>query len=128
MIEELKKEHSVITDTFKEISKSGFHSKEGMEALLSVQKYIVGHMEKEDKKFYSVLKDAVKSKRMLNETLNVFDENIGAVSNTVNHFFANYATKVRNQLAKEIEWFIETITWRIQREEALLFTMYDKLR
>ena len=57
--------------------------------------------------------------------MNLFDENISAVSNTVIHFFDNYATKAIRQLATETEWLMEALTWRVQREENLIFAMYE---
>ena len=91
------------------------------------QKSLLAHLNKEYEKLYPLLRDAAKSNRKLQEKINVFDENIGAVSNAAFDFFGNYPTKARGQLAKEIEWLIETLTWRMQKEEAILFTMYDNL-
>lgn len=127
MIEEFKREHSVIIDNFKEIKRLGVYSKESREVILSIQMDILGHLEKEDKQLYPVLKDSVETERKENETLNVFDENISAVSNTAIHFFENYPRKSGNQLARETQWLIEALTWRIQREESFLFAMYENV-
>ncbi len=126
MIKTLKKEHSVIIDNLEEIKKLGVYSKDGQDVILLIQMNILSHLEKEDKELYPVLKDAVKSERKVNNTLNLFDEiNIRAVSDTVIHFFEDYARKAKNQLAMETEWLIETLTWRIQKEESLIFAMYE---
>ncbi len=125
MIKALKIEHSAIIDNLEETKRLGVYSKEGQDVLFSIQINILSHLEKEDKELYPVLKDAVKSERKVNDTLNLFDENISAVSNTVIHFFGNYARKAENQLAMETEWLIEALTWRIQREESLIFAMYE---
>jgi len=127
LIKALKIEHSVIIDNLEEIKRLGVHSRKGLDLLFSIQINILSHLEKEDKELYPVLKDAVKSERKANDTSNLFDENIGAVSNTVIHFFENYATKAKNQLVMETEWLIEALTWRIQREENLIFTMYENV-
>ena len=127
MIRALKKEHSVIIDNLEEIKRLGVYSKEGQDIILSIQINILSHLEKEDKELYPILKNTVKSERKVNDTLNVFDENISAVSNTAIEFFDNYFTKAENQLAIETEWLIEALTWRIQREEVLLFTMYENV-
>ena len=127
MIKALKIEHSAIIDNLEETKRLGVYSKEGQDVLFSIQINILSHLEKEDKELYPVLKDAVKSERKVNNTLNLFDENISAVSNTVIHFFENYATKAENQLAMETEWLIEALTWRIQREESLIFAMYENV-
>ncbi len=125
LIKALKIEHSAIIDNLEETKRLGVYSKEGQDVLFSIQMNILSHLEKEDKELYPVLKDAVKSERKVNGTSNLFDENISAVSNTVIHFFENYATKALNQLAMETEWLIEALTWRIQREESLIFAMYE---
>lgn len=127
MINELKKEHAVIIDTLKEIRELGSCSTEGYDKILSIQKSLLAHLNKEDEELYPLLRDAAKSNRKLQEKINAFDGNIGAVSIAAFDFFGNYPTKARGQLAKEIEWLIETLTWRMQREEAILFTMYDNL-
>ncbi len=127
MIEEFKKEHSVIIDILNKIEKLGIFSKEGLDAALSAQKKILTHIKKEDEKLYPALRRAAKSNRKLEETLNAFARNAGAVSDTVFHFFDNYSMKAGNQLTMEIKWLIETLTWRIKREENLLFTMYENL-
>jgi hemerythrin-like domain-containing protein len=125
LIKALKIEHSAIIDNLEETKRLGVYSKEGQDVIFSIQMNILSHLEKEDKELYPVLKDAVKSERKVNDTLNLFDENISAVSNTVIHFFENYARKAENQLAMETEWLIEALTWRIQREESLIFAMYE---
>lgn len=125
MIKALKIEHSAIIDNLEETKRLGVYSKEGQDVIFSIQMNILSHLEKEDKELYPVLKDAVKSERKVNDTLNLFDENISAVSNTAIHFFENYARKAENQLAMETEWLIEALTWRIQREESLIFAMYE---
>ncbi|MGR3301019.1 MAG: hypothetical protein ACUZ8I_00805 [Candidatus Scalindua sp.] len=70
----LKKEHSVIIDNLEEIKGLGVYSKEGQDVILSIQMNILSHREKEDKELYPVLKDAMKSERKVNDTLNLFDE------------------------------------------------------
>ncbi len=127
MIKEFKKEHSVIIDTLNKIKKLGICSKDSFDAILSAQKNILTHIKKEDEKLYPALRKAVKSHRKLKETLDVFARNTGAISDTAFHFFDNYSTKARNQRAMEMKWLVETLTWRIQREENLLFTMYKNL-
>ena len=125
LIKALKIEHSAIIDNLEETKRLGVYSKEGQDVIFSIQMNILSHLEKEDKELYPVLTDAMKSERKMNDTLNLFDENISTVSSTVIHFFENYARKAKNQLAMETEWLIETLTWRIQREESLIFAMYE---
>ncbi len=125
MIKALKIEHSVIIDNLEEIKRLGVYSKKGQDVIFSIQMNILSHLKKEDKELYPVLKDAMKSERKVNVMSKLFDENISAVSNTVIHFFENYATKAKKQLAMETEWLIETLTWRMQREESLIFAMYE---
>lgn len=125
MIKALKIEHSVIIYNLEEVKRLGVHSRKGQDVLFSTQINMLRHLEKEDKELYPVLKDAVKSERNMNNTLNLFDENIGAVSNTVIHFFEDYSRKAENQLAMGKEWLIEALTWRIQREESLIFAMCE---
>lgn len=125
LIKALCIEHSVIIDNLEEIKRLGVHSRKGQDMIFSIQMNIRRHLEKENKELYPVLKDAVKFERKVNDTSNLFDDNISAVSNTAVHFFENYSTKARKQLAMETEWLIEALTWRIQREESLIFAMYE---
>ncbi len=103
LIEEFKKEHAVITDNFKKTKRLGVHLKEGQDVILSIQMNILSHLEKEDKELYPILTNTVKSERKVNDTLNVFDKNISAVSDKAIEFFDNYFTKAENQLARETE-------------------------
>ncbi|MEE8596201.1 MAG: hypothetical protein V3T09_00135 [bacterium] len=126
MIKELKKEHSVIIDTLNKIMKLGIRSKEGKDLALSAKESILNHIKKEDKKIYHALRKAAKSNQKLEETLDLFKQ-MDAISNAAIDFFHSYTTKGRHQLTIGIEWLIETLTWRIQREEQFLFRMYENL-
>jgi hypothetical protein len=48
LVEEFETEHSVIIDTFKNIKALGVHSEKCHDAILSVEKYILTHLRKED--------------------------------------------------------------------------------
>ncbi len=127
LIEEFKKEHLVIINTLNRVKKLGIGSKKGHDAILSAQKNILTHIKEEDEKLYPVLRKSVENNRKLKETLDVFVGNMGAISDSIFHFFGNYSMKAGNQLTMEIEWLIETLSWRILREEIFIFTMYENL-
>lgn len=127
MIEELKKEHSVIINTLNNAKKLGIHTKEGHEELLSAKKEILIHMKKEDKKLYFVLRKAAKSNQKLKDILNEFDKDMDEISSYTCNFFDNYSALTENELAMEIDKFIEILNTRILREKTFLFAEYEKL-
>ncbi|MCP4118801.1 MAG: hypothetical protein GY737_26090 [Desulfobacteraceae bacterium] len=52
LVEELKKEHTVIAGVFNEIKSAGIASKEGQKALLDAKKGLLAHL-KEENTIYS---------------------------------------------------------------------------
>jgi len=56
MIEELKKEHTIILDTLKNIKELNINSKEYQKVLLSARDNILTHIRKEYKELYPVLR------------------------------------------------------------------------
>ena len=127
MLEEFKKDHSVIVNTLNNVKKLGIRSREGQDELLSAKNSILNHMKKEDKEFYSVLRKASKHNQRLKEILHEFDKDMAKISSYTFGFFDGNSSATRSKFAMELEKFVEILKRRIIREEAILFEEYKKL-
>ena len=61
LVDELKKEHSVIVETLNKVKNLGFVSEEGQNILLAVKKNLLAHLKKEDEQLYPFLKNAAEN-------------------------------------------------------------------
>ncbi len=127
MLEELKKEHSVIIDILNHVRHLGIHSKEGQWELLSAKNRILTHMKKEDEELYPVLRKVVESNNELRETFDAFDKNMIELSKYTLDFFENYVVGEKIEHGLELERLIEVHCVRILVEESILFAEYERL-
>ena len=126
MLEEFKKDHSVIVNTLDNIRKFGIRSREGQDELLSAKDSILSHMKKEDKEFYPVLRKAAKHNQRLKEISDEFDKGMARISSYTFGFFDGHSSATRSKFAMELEKFVEILKRRIPGEEAVLFAEYEK--
>lgn len=127
MLEEFKKDHSVIVNTLDNIRKFSIRSREGQDELLSAKNSIFNHMKKEDKEFYPILRKAAKHNQRLKIVLDAFDKDMAKISSYTFGFFDGHSSATRSKFAMELEKFVEILKRRIIREEAILFEEYKEL-
>ena len=94
LIEDLKKEHSEIIATLKEIKELGVLSEEGLAKLKSAKESLLEHLKKEDERLYPVLKKEAEHNKKLKELLDVFAVDMENVSKVVMEFFDKYSGDV----------------------------------
>ena len=128
MIESLRQEHSKIIDTLNKIKKLGIGSKEGRGTLLLAKEFILKHMEREDKEFYPIIKEAAKHNPMLKRVLKEFDEDMEQITFYTIGFFDGYSTSNNKDMNIAIEKFIEILKRRMLREDNILFPEFKKLQ
>ena len=72
LIEEFKKEHSLIVDTLSKSRKIGVDSRKGQDKILSAKDFILAHLKKEDEKLYPLLRKAAKSSQIHPKAPSIF--------------------------------------------------------
>ncbi len=128
LIEELKKEHSEIAATLKEVKKLGIRSKEGQAKLMSVKASLLAHLKKEDEQLYPALRKEAKHNENLKNALDLFAIDMDNVSRVVQEFFDKYSEGVlTNEFPKECEDLFAALYSRIRNEEDVLYEEYDMM-
>ncbi len=128
LVEELKKEHTVIVENFKEIKSAGITSKEGQKALFSAQKGLLAHLKKEDEHLYPVLNKAAESDSNLKRTLDLFAKDMDGISKAAFEFFEKYSEGGSGlEFAKDFGRLYATFSQRMRKEESNIYSKYDEL-
>ena len=125
-LEAFKLEHSEIIDTLNKIKKSGINSKEGREALLSAKASILKHLEREDKDFYSKIRELAKHNKDIQRLLKEFDDDMEHITFYTLGFFDGNSLSNSIEMNVAMEKFIEVLKRRILREDNILFPEFEK--
>ncbi len=129
LVEELKKEHSVIVETLNKVKSLGITSEEGQNTLLAAKSGLLAHLRKEDEQLYPVLKKAAETDSNLNRTLDIFARDMEEVSKAVSEFFAKYSTGGSGiEFAEDLGELFAILSSRISKEENILYQKYDELK
>ncbi|MCP4130124.1 MAG: hemerythrin domain-containing protein [bacterium] len=129
LIEELKKEHVLIAETFRKINKLGISSEESRALLLSARTSLLAHMKKEDEHLYPVLQKEAEKNSSLKRMLDLFTKNMEEVSQTALVFFDNYLNREASmEFARDFGRLFSVISHRIGREETILYKKYEEIR
>ncbi|MCP4130127.1 MAG: hemerythrin domain-containing protein [bacterium] len=129
LIEELKKEHVLITETFKKINKLGISSKESRALMLSAKARLLVHMEKEDEQLYPVLQKEAEKSSSLKRILDTFTKNMEEISQTILVFFDSCLNREASmEFAQDFGQVFAVISHRIRREETILYRKYEEIQ
>lgn len=128
LIEELKKEHSEIIATLKEIKELGVLSEEGQAKLKSAKESLLEHLKKEDELLYPVLKKEAEQNEKLKELLDVFAKDMENVSKVVMEFFDKYSGEVVDSaVTGAFEDLFAAFRNRLRNEEDILYEEHEKI-
>lgn len=128
LIDELKKQHTVIADTLNKIQSLGITTEEGQKTLLAAKKGLLAHLDKEDKELYPVLHKAAESDASLKQTLDTYAKDMDEISKAALGFFEKYSTGGSGmEFAKDFGRLLGTLSNRIRKEESTLYKKYDEL-
>jgi hypothetical protein len=128
LLEEFKKEHSGIVDTLKEIREYGILTKEGQAKLISVKPSLIEHLDEEDEKFYPALWKEAEQNKKLKEVLKIFAKDLENISRVVFGFFDSYDKGVSgDRLSGDFETLFMVIRYRMDNEENILYSEYEKI-
>ncbi len=129
LVNELKKEHSVIAETLTNVKKLGVTSEEGQKTLLAAKSGLLAHLKKEDEQLYRVLNNAAESDVNLKQTLIMFAKDMDEISKGALEFFDKYSTGGSGlEFAMDFGKLYATLSARIRKEETILFQKYDELK
>ena len=127
LIEELKKEHAEIVTMLNEVKELGIRSKEGQAKLMSAKVSLLAHIEKEEERFYPVLRKEAEINKQLESILDLLAVGMMDVSRVALEFFDKYSRGVSGkEFPKELENLFVALDKRIRDEEDILFPVYEK--
>ncbi len=128
LIEEFKKEHTGIIETFKGVEELGIFTKEGQAKLMFLAADLLKHLWNEDEQLYSNLRKASENNEKLKEILIFFVNGIGDIHEGMLEFFTKYSKGVMdNSFQREYERLFDALNLRIWFEESILYGEYKKI-
>ncbi len=128
LVEELKKEHTVIVKVLNKVKSLGITSIEGQKTLLAAKSGLLAHLKKEDEQLYPVLQTAAESNPNLKQTLDIFAKDMEEISQAALDFFEKYSTGgLGLEFAKDFGTLFATLSNRIRREERTLYSKFNEL-
>ncbi len=129
LIEEFKKEHSVILETLNEVKKLGIHSEEGRSNLISAKKCLLEHLNKENEQLYPVLRKEAEHHKNLKNELDMFAIDPEHLSSVVHEFFEDYSGgDTDKDFQINFESLFAFLNARIRNEEESLYHEYEEIK
>jgi hypothetical protein len=128
LIKKLKEEHSLIVSTFEEVKRLKADTKDGQNKLLEAKDILLSHIKREDAEFYPPILMAAEKNKYLKQTLNMFANDMSAISSFVFDFYEQYdMLKTDPDFSNRFEDLVTLLTTRVEREERILFPRYEDL-
>jgi hypothetical protein len=125
LIDELKRENSLIFETLKDIKKLGVRTKEGQAKLLSARAGLLAHLKREDEEVYPALKMSAEKDESLKRIMNLFEDDMKEVSSLANSFFEKYPQGGAGiEFITDFGQLFMALKVRIALEENVIFTEY----
>ncbi len=129
LVEELKKEHLLISSTLTKVRTQGIVSKEGQKTLLDAKNSFLAHLKKEDEQLYPVLRKAAEKDPNLKRTLDIFAKDIEFISQVVLIFFKKYESGGSGlEFAKDFGRLSAALSVRIVKEENVIYEKFNELQ
>lgn len=128
LIDELKKEHTAITEALEKINKKGISTTECQDYLFKTKALLLDHLKKEDVDFYPTLKIAAKNNEYIRKTLKLFADDMDEISKFALNFFDKYASGGKGvEFARGYGHLYSKLSTRIRKEETVLYEFYASL-
>ncbi|MGR3294555.1 MAG: hemerythrin domain-containing protein [Candidatus Scalindua sp.] len=128
LVDELKNDHSILSETLKKVKSLGISSAEGQKTLLATKSGLLAHLLKEDEHLYPVLYKAAESDANLKQTLDFFAKDMDVISKIALGFFDKYSEGGSGlEFAEDCGQFFATFSQRLRKEEDIIYVEYDKL-
>lgn len=128
LVDALKLEHANIVKILTRVGELGAQTPAGHKALMAAKTGLLAHLEREDQHLYPALREAAKDDAVIGDALEFFIEDIAAVSTHVMAFFEKHAgDRPHEDFAQDFAELVGLLSQRIQKEEAVIYKMYDQL-
>lgn len=128
LIQALKAEHANIVAILLTVDELGIDTEAGREKLLSAKAGLLAHLKREDDHLYPALRKAAEDDPIIEDALAFFQEDIAPVSKLSLAFFEKYADDISaHDFADDFATLADLLAQRIQKEEAVIYKMYDQL-
>lgn len=128
LVDELKHEHELITQTLNKIKDVGIGSEEGQSILLSARDALLAHLKKEDAHLYPPLRKAAEKNYALKQTLEFFARDMDKISENALSFFEKYTSGGNSmEFAKDFGTLKAGLSLRIRKEEHIIYTKFNSV-
>lgn len=128
LIEELKHDHTVLSDKLIEIHRNGIISPESKKILFECKELLLEHLKKEDERLYPPLKKEAASNIEVMSMVKRYIENMEKISKGAIQFFEKYESSSEGtDFTKDLAKLLATLTSRIRKEEMILYVQYEEL-
>ncbi|MBI5180191.1 MAG: hemerythrin domain-containing protein [Nitrospirae bacterium] len=131
LLNELKKEHSVIVNMLNKITELGIGSKDRQDILFSAKTGLLAHVKKEDANLYPALKKAAEKDESLRMMLDMFANDMNTISMAAFGFFDKYSqgnSGLELDFAVDLGRLLGLLELRIRKEENILYPEYEKIK
>lgn len=125
LIDEVKRENSLIFETLKDIKKLGVRTKEGQAKLLSAKAELLAHLKRVDEEVYPALKRSTEKDEGLKRIMNLFEDDMKEVSSLAKSFFEKYPQGGAGiEFITDFGQLFMALKVRMALEENVIFTEY----
>ncbi len=131
LIDELKREHSVLVSMLNKVTEFGTNSKERFDILFSAKTGLLEHVKKEDAELYPILKKTAEKDEELKMMLDMFANDMNTVSKAAFGFFDKYS---HGNSGSELDFAVDfgrllgLLELRIRKEENILYPEFEKIK
>lgn len=128
LVQNLKLEHANIVRILTKVSELGVDSGEGRKALMSAKAGLLAHLKHEDEALYPKLFEAAQDDPILEDALEFFRDDLSGVAEAALAFFDKYETGgAEDRFEADFADLVAVLTQRIQKEESVIYKMFDQL-
>jgi hemerythrin-like domain-containing protein len=130
LIEELKKDHLAITDLLNKVRDPQVTNDEAHKILLTAQKSLIAHLQKEDAQLYPVLNKGAQDSPDLKRIVDFYAKDMDEITRNAVEFFQKYSrqdTRIDLEFAKAFGNLFATISRRLRSEETTLYKAFEKV-
>jgi len=128
LVETLKAEHANIVKILLRVNELGIDSEEGRKTLMTAKTGLLAHLAREDEHLYPPLLKAAEEDPVFEDALEFFHDDIAEVSQLALAFFDKHADgAAADEFADDFTTLAGLLSQRIQKEESVLYKMYDQI-
>jgi chemotaxis protein CheX len=131
IVEDFKKEHQKLLDSFEAIKKLGIESREGVRTFWTTEDLLIGHLINEDARMYPILRKSAETDLGLAEILSQFSEKMSNIFEIINTFSKDLIAGINSKNLAEMNNTLDQIgnvlMHRIRLEEAVIYPAFERL-